>query len=289
MPLELVRCTTPDGLKLDGAWQAARGTGSTAPVDLAICVYGVASNFYSPGLFETLADLFCERGIAALRVNTRGHDNVFATTSKSGRGWYGAAFEVVDECRHDVAGWLNWAEQAGYRKVALVGHSLGAIKALYATSHEPRESIHRVIAISPPRLSHSFFREGLDSARYFQTLTTAQELVKTGRGQELFLSGYPFPLYITGTGYIDKYGPDERYNFFRFLERIDVPVLFTYGERELEGSAAFAGIVEAIAAIAKARDNIRVTTIPRADHNYTAQHGALGEAVLNWLGGENAE
>jgi pimeloyl-ACP methyl ester carboxylesterase len=164
-----------------------------------------------------------------------------------------------------------------------MGHSLRAIKALYAAAQEPRESIRRLVAVSPPRLSHSFFKEGLESARYFETLSTAQDMVEAGREGELFLAGYPFPLYITAAGYIDKYGPEERYNYFKFAERIGVPVLFTYGERELEGSAAFAGIVEEVSRMAAEKEAWRVVTIPRADHNYTAQHGALGEAVVEWL------
>jgi pimeloyl-ACP methyl ester carboxylesterase len=281
MPLELVRAATPDGLKLDGALHLASETSAVPSVDLAICLHGVSSNFYAGGLFEQLVQPLTTAGVAVLRVNTRGRDNLYAAASKMGRRWLGAAFEIVDECRYDILGWLEFARERGFRRIALVGHSLGAIKALYAAAHEQLTSVERIIAISPPRLSYSHFNNGLDSARFFETYATADALVKRGEPSALFVSGFPFPLYITAAGYIDKYGPAERYNFFKFLDRISQPLHFIYGQRELEQNAsAFAGIVDAIRAVKPAAT---VTTIPDADHYYTARHDALAETVTAWL------
>ena len=40
----------------------------------------------------------------------------------------GAAYEVVDDCQHDLAGWLGWLRQNVGQHVALLGHSMGALK-----------------------------------------------------------------------------------------------------------------------------------------------------------------
>ena len=48
-------------------------------------------------------------------------------------------------------------------------------------------------------------------------------MVKAGQGDELFTSKFPFPLLITAAGYIDKYGPAERYNLLKFAADLALP------------------------------------------------------------------
>ena len=94
-------------------------------------------------------------------------------------------------------------------------------------------------------------------------------MVKTGRGDELFTSKFPFPLLITAAGYIDKYGPAERYNILKFAADLPCPALFTYGSKELaSGGIAFAGLPEALMALPNA-DRRSVAVIEGADHVYT--------------------
>ena len=74
-------------------------------------------------------------GSAALVVNTRGHDGISSTNAPVGRRLQGAAYEIVDACCHDVAAWLAWLRERGYRRLGLLGHSLGAVKAIYSQAH----------------------------------------------------------------------------------------------------------------------------------------------------------
>ena len=77
------------------------------------------------------------------------------------------------------------------KRILLVGHSLGAIKAVYSESHEPNPSVVGLIAASPPRLSCQAFKNSLESAPFFDSLSTAEQLVKGGRGDDLFLAKFP--------------------------------------------------------------------------------------------------
>ena len=73
-----------------------------------------------------------------------------AVTSKGGRR-LGAAYEIVDDCRHDLLAWLDLLRERAGPRIALVGHSLGAVKTIYALAHED-VPLQCAIAISPPRL-----------------------------------------------------------------------------------------------------------------------------------------
>jgi pimeloyl-ACP methyl ester carboxylesterase len=282
MLVDLVQTTTPDGMRLDGALHAAATT-TDAPFDLAICLHGVQSNFYSSRVIEAMVEPLTSQGVAVLRVNTRGHDSITAASTGAGRRWQGAAFEIVDECRLDVQGWLAWAERRGFKRVLLLGHSLGAVKCLYAATHEDLPAVRGIVAISPPRLSYSHFRSGFDNDKFFESIAAAESFFEQRRPDSLFQAKFPVPLFITGTGYLDKYGPSERYNFVRFLHRVGPPLLLTYGGKELEASPAFIGVREAIAAAPKQPRALSLVTIDNADHIYTGQHAPLASAVTEWV------
>jgi dienelactone hydrolase len=61
------------------------------------------------------------------------------------------------ECTYDWQAWIDFARAAGYQRIGLWGHSLGATKSIYymATQHDPRVTC--VVAGSPPRFSYEAF------------------------------------------------------------------------------------------------------------------------------------
>lgn len=283
MHAELVRTLTPDGMRLDGALLAGDDI-AERPVDAAICLHGVGANFYTCSTLEAVAPALRKLGISVLLANTRGHDSLYTASIAMGRRRQGAAVEIVDECRLDVAGWCKFLSEQGHSRILLVGHSLGAIKAVYSQAHEPVGNIVGLIAASPPRLSCQAFKNSLESAPFFDSLSTAEQLVKAGRGDELFLAKFPFPLLMSGTAYIDKYGPGERYNILDFAGRVSVPALFTYGSKELEsGGIAFAGLPEALAKLPEKRSTLDIEVIAGADHNYTGCGQSLAAAMRRWI------
>lgn len=283
MHAELVRALTLDGMRLDGALLAGEQV-ETKPVDAALCLHGVGMNFYTSSTLEAVTPALRKLGIAVLLANTRGHDSLYTASVAMGRRRQGAAVEIVDECRHDVAGWCQFLVERGLPRILLVGHSLGAIKAVYSQAHEPTPNVIGLIAASAPRLSCQAFKNSLESAPFFESLTTAEQLVKTGRGDELFLAKFPFPLLISAASYIDKYGPAERYNILNFAGRVAVPALFTYGSKELDaGGIAFAGLPEALAKLPDKRGPLDVEVIAGADHNYTGCGESLANVMSKWI------
>lgn len=289
MQVELVRTVTQDGLRLDGAMAqgltvAREGVSRpSTPCDAAILLHGVGGNFYSARTLEPLIAMLLNQGIVPLAVNTRGHDAVFEASLGNVRRRFGAAFEIVDECRLDIAAWVQLLAARSLDKVLLIGHSLGAIKSVYAQAHEKLPQVRAVAAISPPRLSYAAYMNAPDSSRFWESMQTAQQLVKAGRGEELFTSTFPFPLLISAKSYIDKYGPAERYHLLRFAAELPCPALFVYGSKELSsGGIPFAGVPEALAALPPGQPRT-IKIIPGADHFYTGLGQELASAVMSWV------
>jgi len=289
MHVDLVRTVTRDGLRLDGALLEASArhhssaSAKAAGLTAAILLHGVAGNFYTSSTFEPLIGRLQVLGIAPLLVNTRGHDSVFGASLGNVRRRFGAAYETVADCRHDVAAWLELLKSRGHERIVLIGHSLGAIKAVYAQAHEKHAEVAAVVAISGPRLSYSAFMNAPESSLFWESMHTAEQLAAAGHGEDLFTSKYPFPLLIAAAAYIDKYGPAERYNLLKFAADLPCPALFTYGGKELATAGiAFAGLPAALAALPGA-DRRTVATIDGADHLYTGVADVLATRICDWL------
>lgn len=276
-----VECS--DGVKLHGLWEAPEARrGSPDPQRVVLLVHGTGSNFYGSTLLAPLARRLRRGGYATLRVNTRGHDLAFAAHTPLGTHRLGATYELVDHCRYDLQAWLDHLQQQGARQVVLLGHSLGAVKAVYFQAAQPHEVVSHLVAVSPARLSYEYFAQSEQGPRFVEQFRRARQLVEQGRGEELLEVDFPLPYLACARSFADKYGPEERYNLLRHLVHVSVPQLYTFGEREL-GHVAFAELPEEVPQHAAPDQPLQVQVIPGADHQYTGQVDRLAEAILDFL------
>lgn len=283
--VELVQVRTADGVRLDGALAVPRNSAvePKPTVDAAICLHGTGSNFYGGGLFEGLTPKLLADGIAVVRVNTRGHDAISIAATLQGPQRIGGAFERVEDCRHDLVAWAELLVERGCRSIALVGHSLGAIKAIYSTVHAPHPAVTRLIAISPPRLSHSYFLASEKRDQFLAEYREVEARFQAGHHQALFDVKVPLPFIFSAASYLEKYGPDEKFNFLRQIDRLKLPTLFAFGGLEVEREMPFRGLPEAVSGAASPIQPIQVVTIAGANHSYTGQVEELSYKIRAWL------
>ena len=280
MQVDLVQTQTADGMRLDGAFHEADDGDRHHLLDAMICFSGVGSNFYGSRMIDLIAQRMNEIGISALSVNTRGHDGISTAVTRLGAKRQGAAYEVVDDCRYDVAAWINFLVARGCERIGLLGHSLGAIKVLYSQAYEPHRSVHSIVAISPPRLSCERFTYSTSANSFLSSLSRAQELVDNSQAGELFSATFPFPLVISAATYVDKYGQEERYNILRFAHRIRSQLSFIYGGRELtDGNPSFSELESELDALDWAR-RPKFSVIEGADHFYSGNIPSLLDHIV---------
>jgi pimeloyl-ACP methyl ester carboxylesterase len=287
MIVDLVRATTADGVRLDGALHAAADAGPRPwEIDAFLLIHGTGASFYGSSLLEFLAMRFQQAGAAALLANTRGHDIVSTASTSAGPRRLGAAYERVSDGLSDIAAWIDLLTAVGHRRIGLVGHSLGAIKGVLAQAERPHPAVACLIAISPARLSHAWFDASRQADLFRQTLAVAQEHIAAGRGETLMHVEFPLPYIVTAAGYVDKYGPGEQYNVLGHVDRLACPTLFTFGSAEVAGNVAFAGLPEEIEAQVRPGQLITVTTIAGADHVYSGARAELAARIERWLGNQ---
>lgn len=284
---DLVHTFAADGLRLDGALYAPQ-TSPQVGLDALLVLHGTGSNFYASRFLTYIAERAVGWGAACLVANTRGHDQVTTALvqhpdgSTSSRR-IGSAYELVDECRLDVAAWIKLLGDRGCTRVGIVGHSLGAVKTVYAAMHESLPSVKALVAVSPPRLSYSHFAASVRGPGFLAELAEAEAHVAAGRPEAIMDIHFPLPYLITAAGYVDKYGPDERYNLLNLVDRLPLPTLFTFGGSEIQQGIAFRGFAEALEEKKAAGAKLSTAVIASGDHHYTGVQGDLLNTIERWL------
>lgn len=282
MIVDMVRVTTRDGIQLDGMWQTVHAP-SQIGLDAVVFIHGTGGNFYGSSMFDRFADKFLKLGCAVLRVNTRGHDGISTSVARGGGLRLGAAFETVDDCRHDLAACLDWLRANVGARVGLFGHSLGAVKCLYAVAQEPQLAPQLIIALSPPRLSYSWFCACSQGADFLASYHEAEAMVKAGKPGTLLEVRLPLPMAIAAAGYVEKYGPEERYNYLRFLPSVSCRTILLFGSVEVAKNMAFQDAPVEVSRLIERRSNFNLATIAGADHFYTGVREEAWVSIESWL------
>lgn len=280
---ELCRATTQDGLLLDGALRTPEQPNETLPIDTCLMVHGTGSNFTTPGLLETFGQQTVEAGLTSLRVNTRGHDLMARIPRAEGAILGGASYEKIADCRHDVQAWADFLVERGSRRIAVVGHSMGGVKSIYATSRSPHPNISHVIAISPPRFHHALFQRHKQAGQFREDYRRADALVSRGEGETLIQVRQPMPLVITASGFVAKYGPHDNYDIIKLLPHISCPTLVVLGSESPRMSPAFDGLEGELDRLAAQTSRLSVKVIEGADIAFSTHTGAPFEAMIDWL------
>ncbi|REJ71946.1 MAG: alpha/beta hydrolase [Planctomycetota bacterium] len=281
--VELCRVTTKDGLLLDGALRVPEERTSQLPVDACLLVHGTGSNFTAPGLMETYALQALDAGIASLRVNTRGHDLMARIPTEKGSILGGAAYEHIDECRHDLTAWIDFLKERGYRRIALVGHSMGGVKSIFTVTKSSDAPVACLIAMSPPRFSHGAFQRHKLAGQFREDFRRADALVGRGEGETLLQVRQPMPLVMPASGFVAKYGPHDNFDIMRLLPHLRCPALVMIGTESARNSAAFDGLTEALRKMAAEKPWLTVQAVEGADISYAGHLAEPFERSIEWM------
>jgi pimeloyl-ACP methyl ester carboxylesterase len=259
MNSELVHVYTEDGIRLDGLLQRPEATARAwLPVDVVVCFHGVGGNFYSPYVFEPMAERLLAAGCAVIRTNNRGHDLMYnpvaapnlsyeqVTASREANVRLGAAFEVVADCRKDFKAWIDLAAARGYTRMDA--------------------RVACAIVSSPPRFSHEMNLRVATADEFKRNIDQAQRLIADGTPNALMTVTVPNANVFTARTFIDKYGPDDNYDILRHLPSIEQSTLITLGGDER--STAFTDLMAHGDRLHSQNSALKYVLIQGADHFY---------------------
>jgi pimeloyl-ACP methyl ester carboxylesterase len=249
-----------------------------------IWVHGWGANFYYP-TYTMIGRALAERGYTGITVNTRMHDlaNVEAWRGEKrirGGGYWGLGSEEV----RDIAAWVDFAEDRGFKQVVLVGHSAGwsAVKGYQANTQDPRV-VGLVIASGMVRAD----TDPPDPAQ----LAEASRLVAEGRGDELVrIPNRSFASYISAATFLEGANTSPEFKDFFGVHtphpaatRIRCPILAFYATRNDVGNEADLELLKTCTQrLSSGPSRVATVMIQNTDHMYTGEEAQVAEVIARW-------
>ena len=277
MQTDLIQTRTNDGIALDGAYfTPIKHSLADALIDGVLLIHGSAGSFYS-NMNRALAERVTKAGFPCVAFNTRGHDVVWGVPGHL----FGTAYEILDGCRIDIKAMFDWMGSNGMKRIAVFGHSIGAVKAVYYKAVEQDPRVTAIVCCSPVRLSHNYFLRTEAADEHLSNLKIANDFIERGRPDALFEVKFPSPHIVGASAYVDKYGPEEKYNLTRYIAGITCPILITVGTRE--NSTHHRHCAEDVYMTIRERPYARMKFIEDADHIYTGKLDDLARSVGEYL------
>jgi alpha-beta hydrolase superfamily lysophospholipase len=280
---------TSDGLKLPMVHY------DSGERDLCVIyTHGMAENIVEDGFARIWAEKLSSGGIGFLYGHTRGFSQINYLTNTDGeRKRYGTAYEIFDECLLDVDLFVDTVLELGYKKLVLLGHSLGCNKVIYYISEEStdRPEIAGVILASPPDLV------GLEKMpeyqeNYSELAAEATENMKNGNPRKILRSEIWGEYELSSQTYLSLYSDDGKSDnlpvlknpeHFSELEKIKVPTLAFMGEND---DIKIRTIVDDLALIKSKAINcpdFATAIIAGANHYYYGKEQETADLIQNWL------
>ena len=278
MLVQLVSTHNADGIRLDGAfYPPPDDTVPLGPADAVLLIHGSRGNFADPVTKEMAEDL-TKLGYACLSLNTTAHDTVWANPNGA---YYGNAYEVLDNTCDDLKAGVDYLHDAGYTHVALLGHSMGAVRTAYYAATRPDPRVSAVIPVSPVRLSYSHFAASKDAPGFLELIRRAEELEAAGKGRELLDAGFPIQQLFSASSYLDKHGRAERYNLVDLAPGIRIPMLVLAGS--LETHTRLLDMGRDLAEAAVNSPGVECVIIEGGEHSLPNKKREASTTVLRWL------
>src|SRR5271157_2847338 len=145
---DLVYTRTSDALYQEGL--VIRPAGVPIKHAAVVWVHGFSSNYYQYSIVQ-IGRKIAAAGYTFITGNNRGHD--FGSIYYSSKGepiLYGGGWEIFEESIEDITAWMDFTAHLGHNKIVIIGHSLGALKAMYYQAEKQDPRVAGLIAASPP-------------------------------------------------------------------------------------------------------------------------------------------
>jgi pimeloyl-ACP methyl ester carboxylesterase len=143
------------------------------------------------------------------------------------------------------------------------------------------------VALSPPRLNTQLLLNDPAKQEVFDDhLKEANQWCAKGFPHHIMRVRFPLANLLSAATFIDKYGSGEKYDYFAYWSKIQIPSLWVFGQQEVRhGSVNFRDVDLALEA--KFADHLAsnhaLSVVAQADHSYRGQRQALLDAIAAWL------
>jgi len=265
------------------------------PKDKNICVlvvHGMSGSIIENYFADVLGKTLSKAGIGCVFGHNRGHNHINDIPKKNGKTVrIGAVYERFNDCVYDIDAWLSEVRKLGYKKIVILGHSLGCNKTIRYFSKKKPKDVIGVILASPPDMV-GLFEKPEYQPNHKELLKEARENVKKGNPRKL-VSGILWDWYtLSSQTYLDlseQGGPADNLSVLRNPEKfpelaqINVPILGIMGEKDDIAICTLKEDLDLIKEKATGCPSFIKCFIKDGTHTYDNQEEQFANTVLNWI------
>ena len=260
---------------------------------IVIHVHGMAGSFYENSFIPIMAEKFTEKDIAFLSFNNRGHDYICDLNRINGsevesiKG--GAAFEIIEESKHDIKGALLYVNKLGYSKVILQGHSSGANKIIYSLSHQEM-LVDGIVLLSPCDDVGLHIDEV--GEKQGNLVAIAESYINSNAPETLMPENTFFDYLLSAKTYLNFFKNESAFDVFPYRDpckefndfsKVTVPMLITFGTDGEYLLQSAEEVYDILLQKKSDKTNLTLVEIQGASHSYTGKEEVVALKIVDWI------
>ncbi len=287
--METLYTWTKDELRLQGIHY------DSEEQDICILViHGMSGNIIENYFADVLGKKASDAGLACVYGHNRGYNHINDISKKDGTTIrIGVTYERFEECLYDIEAWISKVKEIGYKRIILLGHSLGCNKIIYFLDKKRIEGIVGIVFASPPDVV-GLFESPEYNPNHDKLLKEAKENVQQGNPRKLVsemiwdwysLSSQTYLDLSERNGAIDNLPLLQNPKEFPELAQINVPILTIMGEKD---DIIIRSLKEDLELIQKKAVNCPLfdsQIIKGGTHTYNSCENSFAQVVLTWVNG----
>lgn len=250
-----------------------------------IFIHGMCQTIIDNYFATVCGNVLSENNIGFLYEHNRGHSIENDIVMKDGSyKRCGCMYEIFEDSIYDIDLAINKAQELGYKRFILMGHSYGCNKLIYYYYKKHPRVLGLILASAPDMVGLQLLRQ----KDYKELLQEAKENIDNGESTKILSNLIEDYMYMSSGTYYNWFNKNSNLdnlpvmnnskNWYQF-ETIDVPILTFSGSKETDNYLHLDLLKEK----AKGCNDFEYKYINHTDHFYNGKELEIGNIILNWI------
>ncbi len=250
-----------------------------------IFIHGMCQTIIDNYFTTVWGNILVENNIGFLYEHNRGHSIENDIVMKDGSfKRCGCMYEIFEDSIYDIDLAINKAQELGYKRFILMGHSYGCNKLIYYYYKKKPNVLGLILASAPDMVGLQLYRQN----DYKELIQEAKENIDNRESTKILSNLIEDYMYMSSQTYYNWFHDDSNLdnlpvmnnseNWYQF-ETIDIPVLTFSGSNETDNYLHLDLLKEK----AKSCNDFEYKYINNTDHFYNGKELEIGNIILNWI------
>ncbi len=250
-----------------------------------IFIHGMCQTIIDNYFATVWGNVLSENNIGFLYEHNRGHSIENDIVMKDGSfKRCGCMYEIFEDSIYDIDLAINKAQELGYKRFILMGHSYGCNKLIYYYYKKKPNILGLILASAPDMVGLQLLRQ----KDYKELLQEAKGNIDNGNPTKILSNLIEDYMYMSSGTYYNWFHENSNLdnlpvmnnskNWYQF-ETIDVPILIFSGSNETDNYLHLDLLKEK----AKSCNDFEYKYINDTDHFYNEKELEIGNIILNWI------